>query len=115
MIVPIPIQRKEPSPPTALERRTFLRRASHASLLALLSVWQLMNALPARADGTCHYYGCCCLKYPNDDGCTAAYCHTIGGHYYSWNCYSGGYMYTCFECSGGSSCWDPPWYCSRVR
>lgn len=89
-------------------RRSALRKLSSAALVAVTSVGMVLSR-PAPASAL-YYYGCCGLYFPHSRDCSLR-CPTSAS-IRSWYCNYGGRTYGCHECTGGSSCWQGPFYCS---
>lgn len=89
-------------------RRSFLGIGS-AFIAAVAAL-----STPETAAADCQNSPCCHLA-----SCTVCSLNPCGGWYCPsgyyetcWNCTSGGKWYVCGECSGGSSCFNGPWFCS---
>jgi hypothetical protein len=101
--------------PNDSRRRQAISTIGKGGLALLLGVGAFLRApLKAKADGNCHLYGCCCLKYYASSNCYYTCAQASGYYYRSWSCtYGGCWLYTCYECAHGPSCYSDPWLCSN--
>jgi hypothetical protein len=107
------IEEAKPFDPSG--RRTFLRRmagAGAAVVGAIAVTWAdapIASAAPA----------CCDLYYPNGPWCGGS--PNNDGHFscprgtskHVWYCRAGHFIYHCWECNSGSTCWTGSFKCSN--
>jgi len=90
-------------------RRGFLGTLTKAALGIVAGAAYL-----TRGTAYAYQYGCCNLAKPSSNGYCAYNCWRLEGYYErSWTCLEGAStVYTCFECTTGSTCWQGSFYCS---
>jgi hypothetical protein len=99
---------------TLVQRRGLLKRMSSLGAFAVGAIATTWADAPAAFASP----GCCDLANPNGPWCgghkgSGTFSCSGGTQKTVWYCSTGCWVYSCYECSGGPSCFTPPWPCSN--